>query len=88
MDLLRVPLAVVLLSSAIACSGPQPAPAPAPASEPAGEASKPDDKTAFAILKLDPALDAIISPSRCWPSTRPRPMLAKNPSGAANTSGQ
>ena len=65
MQFLRVPLAVVLLSSLVGCAGPQPAPAPAPAPEPAtaaGEASRPDDKTAFAILKLDPALDAIISP--------------------------
>jgi gluconolactonase len=63
MDRLRVPLAVVVLFSVIGCAGPQPAPAPAPEpAAPAGEASNPDDKTAFAILKLDPALDAVISP--------------------------
>jgi gluconolactonase len=62
MDRLRVPLAAIVLSSVVACAGPQPAPAPAAPAAPAGEASKPDDETAFAILKLDPGLDAIISP--------------------------
>ena len=62
MNLLKAPIAVVLLCAAVGCAGPQPAPAPEPAPAPAGEASKPDDKTAFAIVKLDPALDAIVSP--------------------------
>jgi gluconolactonase len=63
MDRLRVPLAVVLLSCVIACGGPQRA--PASAQEPAaaaGETSNADDKTSFAILKLDPALDAVVPP--------------------------
>lgn len=51
-----------LLLFVLGCSGPQPTPAPEAAPAPAGEASKPDDKTAFAIVKLDPALDAIVSP--------------------------
>ena len=62
MDLLKAPIAVVLLCAAVGCASPQPAPAPEPAPAPAGAASKPDDKTAFAIVKADPALDAIVSP--------------------------
>jgi len=63
MDLLKAPIAAVLLCAAVGCSAPQPAPAPESAPKaPGGEASKPDDKTAFAIVKLDPALDAIVSP--------------------------
>lgn len=62
MDLLKAPLAVILMLAAVGCAGPQPAPVSEPAPAPAGEASKPDDKTAFAIVKLDPALDAIVSP--------------------------
>src|SRR5688572_27178037 len=62
MDHLKAPIAVVLLCAAMGCAGPQPAAAPEPAPAPAGEASKPDDEPAFAIVKLDPALDAIIAP--------------------------
>ena len=62
MDLLKALIAVVLLCAAVGCAGPAPALAPEPAPAGAGEATKTDDKTAFAIVKLDPALDAIVSP--------------------------
>src|SRR5436190_2373247 len=62
MDLLKAPIAVVLLSAVVGCGGPQTAPAPAAAATPASTAPAEADKSAFAVVKLDPALDAIVSP--------------------------
>ncbi len=63
MDLMRSSFAVVLLATIVGCAGPAPAPPPpVSAAPPGGTGTVAADNSGFSIVKLDPALDAIISP--------------------------